>query len=657
MKKQIFSYLRYIVHNYAISVILVLLVEILARHSVTEGVGFVWDHPFLTLYSALFLTTFYAVALLFPKRNAAWLWITVITLGLGIANCILLFFRITPLTASDILLLPSVLEIMTVYLSWWQIILLVLLACVAVGGILYFGSRMEKQDYHLKSAFLPFVVLFLVSGALMNAGDAAGMLQTEFANLPDAYEDNGFVYCFTRSLFDRGIEKPEIYNEETVDDILSDIKSRNTNVVSRKPNLVFLQLESFIDLQRIKGITYSENPVPVYENLMQNCQSGYLTVPSVGAGTVNTEFEVLTGMSIQYFGAGEYPYKTVLQEQTCESLAYNLKELGYHTTAIHNNTGTFYDRNIVYRNLGFDNFSSIEYMKNITYNSIGWAKDNILTGQIMDAFRSSKEQDFIYAVSVQDHGKYPVEKMENPHIQVSGFLPEEEEKRNSYEYYVNQVHETDAFLGSLVSYLNAYEEPVILVMFGDHLPNMDLTDEDLTAGNRFQTEYVIWTNEAAKEFATTDRENKDLYAYQLSAHVLEKMGMNNGVLTKFHQTYSEIENYEQELETLQYDMLYGEKTVYDGETPYIASDLRMGIYPVTIKDVEKVGDTVYVMGENFTKSSCVYLNDKRQETEYLSENTLMIADTRLEEKDRISVAQTADLNEILSQTEDFIFHE
>ena len=54
---------------------------------------------------------------------------------------------------------------------------------------------------------------------------------------------------------------------------------------------------------------------------MQNYSTGYFKVPSVGAGTANTEFEVLTGMNLRYFGPGEYPYKTVLKYQTAESAA------------------------------------------------------------------------------------------------------------------------------------------------------------------------------------------------------------------------------------------------------------------------------------------------------------------------------------------------
>ena len=51
-----------------------------------------------------------------------------------------------------------------------------------------------------------------------------------------------------------------------------------------------------------------------HKNAHANYSSGYFKVPSVGAGTANTEFEVLTGMSMRFFGPGEYPYKTYVKE-------------------------------------------------------------------------------------------------------------------------------------------------------------------------------------------------------------------------------------------------------------------------------------------------------------------------------------------------------
>lgn len=654
-KENLKSIRSYMINNYLISVLLILVIEVLARHSLTDGICFVWDHPFLTLLSAAILTAFYALALLVPKRNFVWLCITVVIVGLAVTNSILLCFRITPLAATDIALLTSVFEIMGIYLTVWQIILLVLLVLVVIAGLIYLGIRMKKQVYHPLLAVCNAVISILAVVLMIHIGDARGWLQTEFANLPDAYADNGFVYCFTRSLFDRGISKPDTYDEDTVDNILEDMKKQKTNEVEEKPNIIFIQLESFMDLKRMQGVTYSEEPTPVYSSLRKTCPGGFLKVPSVGAGTANTEFEILTGMTLDYFGAGEYPYKTVLQDETCESMAYNLRELGYRTGVLHNNTGSFYSRNKVFANLGFDYFVSSEYMENLSYNPIGWAKDKVLTGQIQHILKATSEPDLIYTITVQDHGKYPTELLENPHIKVSGFAPEDEERQNAFTYYVNQCHETDAFLGSLIATLNAFEEPVVLVLYGDHLPNLDITEEELASGNLFQTEYVIWSNKKMLEDYELSKKNENLYAYQLSAHVLKLLGMNNGLLTKFHQMYHNYDNYKSNLKILQYDMLYGKKEVYDGLSPYEPTDLQMGFDPIRITDVSSVGGSVYVMGKNFTESSFVFIDGKKQDTVFLNENTLMVSDKELEGGEEVYVAQLTDVSAQLSSTEVFIY--
>lgn len=654
-KENLKSIRSYMINNYLISVLLILVIEVLARHSLTDGIRFVWDHPFLTLLSAAILTAFYALALLVSKRNFVWLCITVVIVGLAVTNSILLCFRITPLAATDIALLTSVFEIMGIYLTVWQIILLVLLVLVVIAGLIYLGIRMKKQVYHPLLAVCNAVISILAVVLMIHIGDARGWLQTEFANLPDAYADNGFVYCFTRSLFDRGISKPDTYDEDTVDNILEDMKKQTTNEVEEKPNIIFIQLESFMDLKRMQGVTYSEEPTPVYSSLRKTCPGGFLKVPSVGAGTANTEFEILTGMTLDYFGAGEYPYKTVLQDETCESMAYNLRELGYRTGVLHNNTGSFYSRNKVFANLGFDYFVSSEYMENLSYNPIGWAKDKVLTGQIQHILKATSEPDLIYTITVQDHGKYPTELLENPHIKVSGFAPEDEERQNAFTYYVNQCHETDAFLGSLIATLNAFEEPVVLVLYGDHLPNLDITEEELASGNLFQTEYVIWSNKKMLEDYELSKKNENLYAYQLSAHVLKLLGMNNGLLTKFHQMYHNYDNYKSNLKILQYDMLYGKKEVYDGLSPYEPTDLQMGFDPIRITDVSSVGGSVYVMGKNFTESSFVFIDGKKQDTVFLNENTLMVSDKELEGGEEVYVAQLTDVSAQLSSTEVFIY--
>ena len=198
-------------------------------------------------------------------------------------------------------------------------------------------------------------------------------------------------------------------------------------------------------------------------------------------------------MSLNHFGMGEYPYKTILQTEPSESVCYNLKTKGYTAHAIHNNTGVFYDRNLVFSNLGFDTFTSLEYMQDVEYTLAGWAKDNVLLGCINDCLDSTEGSDVVYTITVQSHGKYPSKYEDMLPIDAVGFS-EDEDTNSEFRYYINQLYEVDRFIGELIASLEARDERTVVIMYGDHLPSFDIEAEDLEGGDLFATEYVIWDN-------------------------------------------------------------------------------------------------------------------------------------------------------------------
>ena len=57
----------------------------------------------------------------------------------------------------------------------------------------------------------------------------------------------------------------------------------------------------------------------------------------------------------------------------------------------------------------------------------------------------------------------------------------------------------DNFVKELTDRLADYPEDVVLVMYGDHLPTMGLTVEDVENKYLFQTEYVMWDNFGLKQ--------------------------------------------------------------------------------------------------------------------------------------------------------------
>ena len=455
---------------------------------------------------------------------------------------------------------------------------------------------------------------------------------------------------------DTGIDKPRDYSKEEIEGIFSKGELGEDNIytpgkdddtdVKSKPNIIYLQLESFIDPTRVKDVKFSKDPVPNFRKLMKEYSSGYLTVPAVGAGTANVEFEVMTGISAKFFGPGEYPYKSVLTEKTCEAAPYDFKQLGYGTHAIHNHRGAFYNRNKVFANMGFDTFTCLEYMNNVMKTPKNWAKDSLLTEQILDALNSTEGSDYIYTISVQGHGKYPTEQViENPAITVTQY--QTEEQRWAYEYYANQIYEMDLFVKELTDTLNNYDEDVILVMYGDHLPALDMTEASMADGSSiFQTQYIVWSNFDMK------KKNMDINAYELNSEIMSRLGMSVGMMNKYQQNYKDDINYKQNLEALSYDMLYGKRYIYGETNPFKKTDLKMGVKDIKVTDVVKIGENYYIKGENFTEFSKVSLDGKILKTVYLGPTILALKEeVDPEDASRMKVSQVEKNKEILSTTE------
>ena len=647
----------------ALAVALNTAMEMLSRRSVWEGVQFLALHPVHFLCNILVVLLTLLLALLVKRRVFMLSLVSTIWLGLAIANFILLGYRTTPLAAIDFYILKPVFSILKIYLTPVQMILIVLAFAAVITGIVFIFIKAPKHQALYRGALVSIAMTSLATFGLIHFSIQADATSTSFANLANAYRNYGFAYCFAVSLLDTGIDKPEDYSVETMASLAEDIEEETKEDVSpdaqkdssifadsqQEPNIVMVQLESFIDPNRLEGFTYSENPVPVFTELKENYTSGYLSVPAIGAGTANTEFEVLTGMSLDYFGPGEYPYKTILQQSTCESIAYNLKELGFGTHVIHNNTGTFYDRHLVFPNLGFDTFTSLEYMNHVEKNPLGWAKDTVLTTEILQTLFSTEQRDFIYAISVQPHGKYPSVPLgdEQP-ITVSSTVLSEDELI-PFSYYVNQVYEEDAFLRSLVQALESCGEPTILVLYGDHLPSISAAEDYMAKGDLLQTEYVIWDNIGLEE------QDLDLKAYQLSASILKKLGIQSGFLNSFHQSFAGTPRYQEYLELLEYDMLYGEKAVYGGSDGYRPTDMQMGIKPIALEQYRMLGSTLYVFGSEFTPYSRICINGDPADTVFISSGAIKADDLSLEEEDQITVAQVGEDGIFLSETDSLSF--
>ena len=518
-------------------------IEAISRHSPREAFLYMTERPAVFFYNAALIFTTTLIVYLFRRRVFLRVLLTIFWLVLGIINGVLLSQRVTPFTGPDLHLITDAFKIANRYLPIWGFVLVIAAFIVAVFYLVKLFLKAPKYQGPMKYKYnIPLVL----AGILAFVGTTRLALEKRvlsqyFGNIAFAYEDYGYPYCLATTIFNTGINCPQDYSQATIDQILKDEEKAGETDTEKRPNIIFLQLESFFDPELVNYLDISEDPIPYFRKLMKEYSSGYYRVPSVGAGTANTEFESITGMSLHYFGPGEYPYKSILKETTCESAPYVLKQLGYSTHAIHNNEANFYGRRTIFPNLGFDSFTSEEYMpREDEQNPLGWVKDEVLTEEILKAMKSTEEPDYIYTISVQGHGDYPDEPiLEDPQITVSGCDTEEENCK--WEYYVNQINEMDQFIQELTEALSECGEEVVLVMYGDHLPTMGLEVEDLKNRYLFQTNYVIWDNMGLK------KKDENLSSYQMAAEVMDRLGIHEGTIFKYHQARKNTKNYQVDL--------------------------------------------------------------------------------------------------------------
>ncbi len=615
-----------------LSCMICFVIEACSRHSVGAAVDFLFERSWIFLYNSAIIFLTFLVVYLVKRRCLLRVLISGLWLFLGVVNGCLLLKRVTPFGYTDLKMITDLFAMKNNYFSTTEAIF----AIVLTGSFLVFNiwlwKKGPKYQGKMNRLIAACVLLssFLWVPVFTDAAVKQNLLSDYFENIAKGYEDYGFVYGFSTSVLDRGMHKPKRYSQASVDNVKAREKEAwekkklagEVKENEEKPNIILVLLESFIDPSEIQFLECSKDPIPNFHKLEKEYSTGYLEVPVVGAGTANTEFEILTGMSLRYFGTGEYPYKTTLKSHSCESIAHNLSGLGYGTGVVHNNGGNFYSRANAFSKMGFDYFTSKELMNIREYTPTGnWPTDNILLGEVeklMDATPDSP--DFIYTITVQGHGSYPEQKvLEKPEIQVSG--AETEGKNYAWEYYINQLHEVDKFIGDLVEQLSARDEKTMVVMFGDHLPTMNLKEKDMATGSLFKTKYITWNNFGM------EKEDKDTASYQLMADMLDQLGIHEGTIFQYHQSMKDSLFYMDGLETLQYDILYGDKYSYGGLDLYPESELTMGIDEIYLLDTQPsvVNDELlFIEGKNFTPWCRVYVNGEKVETGFWSSKRLSI---------------------------------
>lgn len=428
-------------------------------------------------------------------------------LGLSLGNCYKLFFRDDPVVAADMLLLGEAGNMAGKYQLFLFGKLEAALAAAALSAVLLAllarGRPLGRfRAITAGSALACALVLVPVYGSdQLYAANSNEHVSAWSAT--QQYVSRGLLYPFLHSVKSAMPRPPEGYYQEEAAQLLAEYEDADIPE-DKKVNIVAIMLEAFSDFSGFEQIEFTQDVYAQLHALEAESYSGVLLTNIFAGGTIDTERAFLTGV-----GAGDHDYRG-----DSSSYVWYLKGQGYHTSGDHPCNNWFYNRQNVNSYLGFDQYRFTEdFYHDLSGEDTAWDYTFFpaLTASVLEQLKDDAPL-FSFSVSYQGHGPYG--DYECWWGEVEDYIANydlDDASRYILSNYLGSVMNTQSFLAEMVDALRGQNEPVVLVVFGDHKPwlgnggsvysalGVDLSqDSDEGFYNYWSTPYLIWGNDAAK---------------------------------------------------------------------------------------------------------------------------------------------------------------
>ncbi len=485
---------------------------------------------------------------------------TVIALVYGLVNHYVMAFRSTPLVPWDIFSIKTAASVVNNYdFTPTAGLLLVVGAFVLLFLLLHFVKL--KFPYGILMRIIPTVCVGLVLSTFVNL-----LWDEEFQT--DSYlypflftpahmtKVNGMAVTFAMDMAFVYVDKPDGYSVEKAQEILAEYENADPSADEKyedagesadgrhedadtdgnekadsQPNMIVVMNEAFSDPAVLGDFVVNEDYMPFIHRLQEgneNTVTGNLLVSVCGGNTANSEFEFLTGHTMDYFPVGSIPYQQYITEEI-PSLVSHLQEQGYATYGMHPYNASGWQRDEVYPLLGFEqtyflqDFTGRKYIRN-------YVSDRSAYDKIIEAYEKKDEGTplFAFEVTMQNHGGYTdVYKNFTPDVKVEGA------SSKALNQYLSLLKISDEAFEELVDYFSREDEKTVIVFFGDHQPSDSVVNPILLQNGvkisdmsveeaelRYQVPYVIWANYDIEEETGADTDISFL-----AANLLERIHM------------------------------------------------------------------------------------------------------------------------------------
>ena len=462
-------------------------------------------------------------------------------------------------------------------------------------------NKFSKKIWHFKfskkqkiAIFIPQIALILICAHFLNlhtleirnlSGKGTFIkvenLETsiDFTDQAYNYRTNGFILATISNLQTKTQKQPEGYSKEAVQKIIqkyqkiAEENNKNRKKLSdEKVNVVYVMSESFIDPKLGKHLYDYGNkePIPYTQEIKKSQSSGWAASSEYGGGTANVEFEALTGLS--NFFLNSIPYTSIVPaNKDTPSIVKNFNENGYKTIAMHPYNRNMYRREVVYPNLGFQEYKSADGFKNNSkIDNSKYISDESAFNEVLAELKNSQKPEFIHLVTMQNHMPYEENAYSEHNFSVNAKNGANPENAKTVQAYLEGISRSDKAMKNFLSEIEKLNEKTIVVFWGDHWPGIysEMFEKELNKNDIRRTPLFVYSN--------FKKEKQDLGTSSLIYNQILALNAFNSKLSPFQYLLSDLrEKYPaltkqfvktdeksdilKDFEMIEYDILSGNK--------------------------------------------------------------------------------------------------
>ena len=409
----------------------------------------------------------------------------------GLLDALVFQFRGNQILLSDVLSIGTALSVAGNYKPVLETPMLMVAATGAAALVLTARTRFSFPGFRKLRSRLICLVLAAVSAALpvsQSKNDEPYIWQKMGAKVP------GILMEFAMELRTLNVQRPEGYSTEGAEELASAYAETETASTGEKPNVVVVMMESMSDLRVLGDFQTSQEVTPFLDEFMPSTRRGMAISSVFGGNTANSEWEFLTGNTMAFLPEGSVAYRQFVKNRA-NSLVEVMKNNGYYCAALHPYGADGWDRSRIYPMMGFDEATFID--------DADWGgtvrkyvSDDAFVDKVLATLNSREGAEqplFLFGVSMQNHGGYSESGFEAD-VQTVGLNG----TYRDVNQYLSLMRLTDAALEKLVEGLKQTEEPVVLLVFGDHQPSLQAGFYE-EIGNPSEVQlhtvpFLIWKN-------------------------------------------------------------------------------------------------------------------------------------------------------------------